>query len=119
MFNDCHKIYTFLNENKVELMNLPDEFYEKNGYEKYFAQALKLVQSNAKNETRYWDVKSETHEVLIELKKSKKGTYFLDNVRYCEMYLAKLGNHDHELKYPNDAKKSSVTCFIKTNEKED
>ena len=112
----CQIVYEFLTRNKADFSKLSHIFYQKNGYEKELARVFGLEQSMEKRDTRYWDVKLnyEGSEVLVELKKSKTGTYHLDNVRYCEMFLAKKGYDGPLIKHPMEAKKETVTCFIKT-----
>ena len=119
MLTASQLVHNFLEQNKANFLKLSPKFYDKNGYEKEFARVFGLEQSKDKANARYWDVKLtyDSHEVFIELKKSKSGTYFLDNVRYCEMYLAKKGNTCPQLKYPTEAKQHTVTCFIKTDNK--
>ena len=103
-------------QNKANVLNLSHRFYQKHGYERELARVFGFEQSMEKKHAQYWDVKlnHEGSEVLLELKKSGTGTYHMDNVKYCEMFLAKKGYDGPLLKHPMEAKKETVTCFMKT-----
>ena len=120
MAMNCQIVYDFLVKNRANFSKLSQTFYSGNVYRREFARVFDLEQSMGKKNSRYWDVKltHENQEVLLELKKSKMGTYFVDNIRYCEMYLARKDVPCPDLRYPIEAKGQIVTCFIKTDKEQ-
>ena len=106
------KVYAHITDNKKRVKQLPIEFFQKNGYEKHLDKIFDFTNTTIKGDRRYWD--SIWTDQKIELKKTKSNIFFLDMIRYSEMYLSNLDIMTDQIKYLEQAKQSTVTCFIKT-----
>ena len=92
----AEQISKILNQKRGQILH--SQFFRKNGYEEAFCNFFEMTRDTRPGNKRYWD--GIYGDIPIELKKSKESSYWLDFVRYCEMYLAKNG-HTHGIKYPN------------------
>ena len=111
MSSNCVIVHDILRKKLSSRVSFPARFFSRNGYEKSFCDQTSGIYVTKAGDKRYWDCLMK--DVKVELKKSKTGSYWLDEVRYSEILLAKM-RIDYKHRYFHQASQNTVTLFMRT-----